>query len=141
MQPIQRNSSDGSALPRMATPGSWRARYTRFCQRVFWPRLQTIVWLDLPLSYVLARTLRRSWRRWRSRELLWGTNREKFWPQLMLWRKQESLVWWVVTQHAPTRRKMRACMTNADYAHIRFIRLGSIAEIESFADGIGHTRT
>jgi adenylate kinase family enzyme len=65
--------------------------YINFSQRVFWPRLQTVVWLDLPL--LVGRVLRRSWRRWRTKELFWGTNYERFWPQLMVWRKQDSLIW------------------------------------------------
>ena len=40
--------------------------YTRFSQQVFWPRLQTIIWLDLPLYQLVWRMLRRSWKRWRS---------------------------------------------------------------------------
>lgn len=121
---------------RAATAGeAWivAGSYTAFCQRTFWPRLQTVVWLDLPLPILLVRLLRRSWRRSRSRELLWGTNRERFWPQLMVWRKEDSLVWWVVTQQGRKRRQMRRIMSSADYTHIRFIRLGSSAEIERFA--------
>ena len=59
--------------------------YTRFCQQVFWPRLQTIIWLDLPLYLLVWRMLRRSWTRWRSRELLWGTNYDRLWPRLKVW--------------------------------------------------------
>ena len=53
--------------------------------------------VDLPLPQLVSRVLRRSWRRWRSKELLWGTNYEQFWPQLAIWRKEESLLWWIVT--------------------------------------------
>ena len=37
--------------------------YTRFSQRVFWPRLQTVICLDLPIPQLLWRMLTRSWRR------------------------------------------------------------------------------
>ena len=73
--------------------------YMQFSQRIFWPRLETIVWLDLPMVPLIWRMLIRSWRRWRSQEPLWGTNYERFWPQLMVWRKEDSLLWWIVTQH------------------------------------------
>ena len=49
--------------------------YATFSQRVFWPRLQMAIWLDLPLPRLVWRVVARSWRRWRSKELLWGTNR------------------------------------------------------------------
>ncbi len=120
---------------RAATAGdAWvvAGSYARFSERVFWRRLETVIWLDLPLPILLVRVLTRSWRRWRSREVLWGTNVERFWPQLMVWRKQESLVWWIVTQHRRKRRDMIERMADPAWAHIRFVRLGSTAEIERF---------
>lgn len=79
------------------------------------------------------RVLRRSWRRWRTKELLWGTNIERFWPQLAMWRGDDSLVYRVVTAQRGKRRGMRAAMADPRWAHIRFIRLASVDEIESFA--------
>ncbi|MCY3623487.1 MAG: adenylate kinase [Gammaproteobacteria bacterium] len=107
--------------------------YTRFAQRTFWARLDTVIWLDLPVPLLVWRVLRRSWRRWRTRELLWGTNIERFWPQLALWRKNDSLVYWVVTAQRGKRKGMRAAMADPEWAHIRFVRLGSVDEIETFA--------
>jgi len=37
-----------------------------------------IVWLDLPLGLKLVRLLRRSWRRMRTREVLWNGNTERW---------------------------------------------------------------
>ncbi len=48
--------------------------YITFAQRVFWPQLHTVVWLDLPLPLLVWRVWRRSWQRWRMKEVLWGTN-------------------------------------------------------------------
>jgi len=110
--------------------------YTRFAQRTFWPRLDTVIWLDLPVVLLVWRVLRRSWRRWRTRELLWGTNIERFWPQLALWRRDDSLVYWVVTAQRGKRRGMRAAMADPQWAHIHFIRLASVGEIESFAAAV-----
>ena len=73
--------------------------YTKFSQETFWPRLDTVVWLDLPLPLVVSRFLRRSWKRWRSREPIWGTNLERFWSHLMIWRGHDSLLVWIITQH------------------------------------------
>ncbi|MDZ7686682.1 MAG: hypothetical protein U5O39_18340 [Gammaproteobacteria bacterium] len=36
--------------------------YTTFSQNVFWRRLDTVIWLDLPLRLLLWRVLIRSWR-------------------------------------------------------------------------------
>ena len=110
--------------------------YTSFSQRTFWPRLQSVIWLDLPLPQLVWRVLTRSWRRWRTRELLWGTNYERFWPQLMIWRKEDSLVWWAVTQQHRKRRSMLGYIADPAWAHVRFVRLTSSAEIEVFTQSV-----
>jgi adenylate kinase family enzyme len=124
---------------RKATSGdNWvvAGSYTAFSQRTFWPRLQTLIWLDLPMYQLLSRWLIRSWRRWRSRELLWGTNIERFWPQLMVWRKEESLLYWIVTQHHRKRRRMLAYSNEFRWKHIRFLRIRSSSEMESFLEAL-----
>lgn len=118
-----------------ATVGnSWvvAGSYSKFSQQVFWPRLDTIVWLDLPLHQLVVRMIKRSWRRWRTKELLWGTNYERFWPQVMVWRKEKSLLWWILTQYRAKQQKMLEYQTNPKWRHIRFIRLRTSDEISDF---------
>ena len=135
------NDSDPAELERRflaATAGErWVASgsYTRHCQRTFWPRLDTIVWLDLPLRICVWRIVRRTWRRWRSRELLWGTNYERLWPNFMVWRK-DSLLNWSVTQHRRKRNAMLAYQTDPRWSHIHFVRLTSAREVDSFLAAI-----
>lgn len=105
--------------------------YSGFAKRVFWDRAEYVVWLDFPVPILILRVLKRAWQRWRTRELLWGTNYERFWPHLAAWRK-ESLVWWIVTQQNRKRREMRAAMADPKWAHIKFVRLTSLVEIERF---------
>ena len=139
------NETDPDELERQireATDGErWvvAGSYERFCQRVFWSRLDTIVWLDLPMPLLLLRVLRRTWRRWRSRELLWGTNYERFWPHLMIWRKRESLLGWIISQHTRMRNDMLAHRSVPRWAHIRFVRLTSPREVEAFARSVERT--
>ncbi|MDP6377096.1 MAG: hypothetical protein QF921_02880 [Pseudomonadales bacterium] len=64
------------------------------------------------MPVLLWRALARFWRRWRSHELLWKTNYEKFWPQLAVCNADDSLVWWIVTQHKRKRRAMYARMAD-----------------------------
>lgn len=122
---------------RKATSGEeWivSGSYSGFSRKIFWPRVQTVIWLDLPLPLLILRMFRRSWLRWRSRELLWGTNYEKFWPQLMFWRKEDSLLWWIVTQHERKRLEMRRCIDDSRWDHIQFIHLTSVAEIDELVN-------
>ena len=115
--------------------------YESFSKRVFWPRLQTIIWLDLPMHLLIVRMIKRSWTRWRSKELLWGTNHERFWPQLMFWRKEDSLLWWIVTQHERKRSGMYKNINNPLWAHIDFIHLKSLKEIDEFLASLASTKS
>jgi adenylate kinase family enzyme len=120
---------------RAATAGdAWvvAGNYSKFSRPAFWDRLETVVWLDLPLPVVVYRVLTRSWRRWRSHELLWGTNYERFLPHLKVWHR-DSLVWWAVTSHRRKRRDAVALMSDPRFAHIRFVRLTSGREADAFA--------
>jgi adenylate kinase family enzyme len=83
-------------------PGGWvlDGNYSSIRDAVL-ERADTIVWLDLPMRTCLWRVLRRELARARSREVLWGTNRET-------WRRfarRDSLVWWVLTTHRRRRRE------------------------------------
>ncbi len=89
-----------------------------------------VIWLDLSLPVLVWRFLRRTWRRWRSREVIWGTNYERFWPHFMIWRPHDSLLGWIITQHARKRRDMIAYMSDPRWEHIRFVRLRSSREVE-----------
>ena len=97
---LERRFRAATGGERWVTAGS----YTRLCQRAFWPRLEAIVWLDLLLRICVWRLLRRTWRRWRTRELLWGTNYERLGHILKIWRRDNLLVW-TVTQHARKRNR------------------------------------
>ena len=110
--------------------------YMGHSQRTFWHRLDTVVWLDLPMPLLLWRSLRRTWQRWRTRELLWGTNHERFWPQFLLWRKHDSLLAWIVTEHARKRREMMEILSDPRWSYIRFVRLTSAREVEAFAAAV-----
>ncbi len=106
--------------------------YFRHSSVLIWPRTQMVIWLDFPMRTVLPRIVARSWRRWRSGELLWGTNTEKFWPQLKLW-DQRSLVAFTFSHRQQTREWYIAAMADRQWGHIRFVRLCSPAQVRDFA--------
>lgn len=115
----------------MAEPG-WAidGNYGRILRPVVWAAADTVVWLDFPLRVTLPRTLARSWRRWRTRELLWGTNRERLWEHFLPW--DRSLIWWTLKSHRRRRVAYTAAMDAPEYEGARFIRLRSPAEVEPF---------
>lgn len=106
--------------------------YERFVRPLTWSRLDTIIWLDLRPPVLLKRLLKRSWKRWRTQELLWGTNQERFWPQLKVWSKEESLIWWIISQSQRKRYQILTHMLKPEFQHIRFIRLTSEQEVTEF---------
>ena len=69
----------------------------------------TLVFLDLPLPLILARVLRRTVRRWVSREELWSGNREHLHSLLT----RDSLLLWAVRSHGRNRRRFRRRMDDA----------------------------
>ncbi len=120
---------------RAIAPASWvmAGNYIGQQQDVSWPVADTIVWLDLGLPTVLRRCVVRCWRRWRSRELLWGTNREVFWEHLMLWNPDKSLIAYTIMTHRARRRKYEAFTREPRWSHLTFIRLRSVEESSSRA--------
>lgn len=113
--------------------------YLPHSERVFWDRLETAIYLDMPLSTLLPRLVRRSWQRARSSELLWGTNVERFWPQMRVWNTDESLFGFAVKQQTPKRRDLVARMSDPRFAHVRFVRLCGPAEVDAFVDALEKT--
>jgi adenylate kinase family enzyme len=58
-----------------------------------WPRADAVVWLDYPLVTILWQLWKRTWRRVLMKETLWGTNRERLWPQFF---SKNSLFLWAL---------------------------------------------
>jgi adenylate kinase family enzyme len=73
-----------------------------------------VVWLDMPLRTKFWRILRRTIRRIRTREVLWGTNVDTWRGAFM---SRDSLFWWVLKTHFPSRRRYPELI--ASYPHVR----------------------
>ena len=73
-----------------------------------------VVWLDLPLRTKFRRIFRRTLRRIRSREVLWGSNVDT-WRGAFL--SRDSLFVWLLRTHFTTRRTLPELI--ARYPHVR----------------------
>lgn len=113
--------------------------YFRHSKRVFWSRLDTVVWLDFPMLLLIGRLFVRTWRRARSKDLLWGKNQEQFWPLFKVWDKEQSLLAWVVLNHRGRRRRTLESIDDPQWKHIRFIRISSVAGVQAFRRSLGIT--
>lgn len=89
---------------------------------------ELIVWLDMPLRTKLMRLFRRTLRRVRTREVLWGTNVDT-WREAFL--SRDSLFLWLLKTHFRNRRALPEFL--AGYPHLR---LRSQRDVDRFVEGL-----
>jgi hypothetical protein len=84
---------------------------------------------------VIGRTLRRA----ALRQELWNGNREP-WSNWLTFDPERSIIMWSWTQHATYRARYAEAMADRAWGHLRFVRLGSPAEVRAFLGNppIGH---
>jgi adenylate kinase family enzyme len=96
-----------------------------------WARADTIVWIDLPRTLVMRRIVGRTLRRAALRQELWNGNREP-WSNWLTLDPERSIIMWSWTQHAKYRVRYTDAMIDPVWAHLRFIRLRSPAQVRAF---------
>jgi adenylate kinase family enzyme len=130
----QRAREDFLARVSEATRGArWAIAGNYAMQRdISWPRAEVVVWLDVALPTTAWRVLRRTYRRCRSKELLWGTNHERFWSVLKVWNQDESLLAYAIKQHRRKRWAYAAMMQDPRWKHLRFVRLTTTEETQQW---------
>lgn len=96
-----------------------------------WARADTVVWLDLPRAAVMRRVVGRTVRRAARRQELWNGNREP-WSNFWSLDPQRSIMVWAWTQHRHYRARYEAAMADPAWAHLRFVRLRSAADVRRF---------
>ena len=89
---------------------------------IVWPQAQAVIWLDYPFPVVLWQLIRRTFKRWWTRELLWGTNREPFWVHFKLW-STDSLYHWLFKTYWRRKRETPLLMSQPEHRHLTLIRL------------------
>jgi len=103
----------------------------RVVRDLIWPRAEAIIWLDYPLLTVLWQLTRRSFTRWWTQELLWGTNREPLWTHFKLWSK-ESLYNWLFKTYWRRKREFSILFSQPEYRHLKLIRFAHPKETEEW---------
>jgi adenylate kinase family enzyme len=97
-------------------------------------RAETVVWLDLPVSLVMWRLLRRSWVRRRDHVVLWHGNVEDRWLNQIRW-----LFWPSFKRAFENRRRLPAHL--ARHPQLQVHRLRSDADVEAFVQSIQATES
>jgi adenylate kinase family enzyme len=98
---------------------------------IVWLRAQAVVWMDFPFFVILKRLLLRTWTRWRSKELLWGTNYEPFWVHFKLWTK-DSLVNWLFQTYWRRKRTYPQFFAQPEYSHLAVFRFKKPIQVEAW---------
>ena len=96
-----------------------------------WTRADTVVWLDYPLTVSFPRLCRRTWRRIRTQEELWGGNRESWRTQLL---SRDSLLLYTLRTYRRKRRGLEAQLADPAYAHLIVARLRSPRAAEGWLE-------
>ena len=102
-------------------------------RELVWARADTVVWIDLPRPLVMRRIVGRTLRRAAFRQELWNGNREPCSNWLTL-DPERSIIMWSWTQHAKYRARYAEAMIDPVWAHLRFVRLRSPAQVRAFLD-------
>jgi adenylate kinase family enzyme len=98
---------------------------------IVWQRAEAVIWLDYPFLLVLGRLWTRTWRRWCTKELLWGTNYEQLFPQFKLWSK-ESLFNWLVQSYGRQKHQYPQLFARPEYSHLMVYRFKKPVEMEEW---------
>jgi len=86
-----------------------------------WPKADAVIWLDYSLPRILWQLTRRTFTRWWTQELLWGTNRENLWKHFKLW-SDESLYHWLFKTYWRRKREYLLLLSLPEHRHIQLIR-------------------
>jgi len=103
----------------------------RVVRDLLWSRAQAVIWLDYSIWRVFWQLTRRSFRRWWTQELLWGTNRERLWTHFKLWSK-ESLYNWLFQTYWRRRREIPALLSQPEHQHLEVIRFKHPKDTEAW---------
>jgi adenylate kinase family enzyme len=107
----------------------------RVVRDLIWPRAEAVIWLDYPLLTVLGQLTRRTFRRWWTQELLWGTNRERLWTHFKLW-SDESLYHWLFKTYWRRKREYPMLLSQPEHRHLKLIRLSHPEETNKWVESV-----
>ncbi len=96
--------------------------YTGKARDIVWPRADTLVWLDYAFFVIMARLIKRTFKRAARRELLWGKNHEHLRTHFFT---RESLFLWFLQTYGKHRKQFPELYRLPEYAHLRIVRLRS----------------
>ncbi len=134
--PSRPDAEFAGAVERALADDAWvvEGNY-RKVRAVYWSRVELLVWLDLPLWVANWRVLRRSLRRVRSSEPLWGTQRESFRHSVLSY---DSLWIWNIRVHRRRRRLYTVLAAELEHRGGQALRLRSQREVDQWLERLAN---
>lgn len=87
---------------------------------IIWPKAELAIWLDYSLWRIFWQLTRRTFSRWWSQELLWGTNYENLWTHFKLW-SDDSLYRWLLKTYWRRKREYPMLLKLPEFQHLELI--------------------
>jgi adenylate kinase family enzyme len=94
---------------------------------IVWSRADSVVWLDIPLPTALARIVRRTLARIRTREVLWGSNRETLRNAFF---DRDSLIRFTLRTYRGRRARYERELARPEHRHLAVHRFRANADAE-----------
>jgi adenylate kinase family enzyme len=102
---------------------------------LIWPKAEVIIWLDYPFWTVFWQLTRRTFKRWWTQELLWGTNRERLSVHLRLW-SADSLFHWLIKTYWRRKRETPSLLNLPGHKHLKLIHFKHPKETAEWFKGL-----
>ncbi|MCC6301075.1 MAG: adenylate kinase [Anaerolineales bacterium] len=102
---------------------------------LIWSQAEAVIWLDYPFILVLKRLTRRTFNRWWTQELLWGTNREPLWVHFKLW-SPDSLFHWLFRTYWRRKYETPKVLSLPQHRHLQLIHFKHPREAEAWLEGL-----
>ncbi|MBT3321448.1 MAG: adenylate kinase [Anaerolineae bacterium] len=104
-----------------------------------WKRAEVIIWLDYSLPLILWQLIKRTFRRNITREVMWGTNTDRFWIHFKLW-SDESLVRWLFNTYGRRKKQYPHFMAMPEHKHLKLHRFKTPKETRAWVKGLTQNR-
>jgi len=102
---------------------------------LIWPKAEAVIWLDYPFLKVFWQLTHRTFRRWWTKELLWGTNRESLWNHFKLW-SPDSLFHWLFKTYWRRKREYPLLFSQPELQHLKLIRFQHPSETDEWLNAL-----
>lgn len=98
---------------------------------LIWPKAEAAIWLDYSIWRILWQLTLRTLIRWWTKELFWGTNREKLWVHFRFW-STDSLYAWLFKTYWKRRREYPLILAQPQHKHLKVIRFKHPGETDAW---------